>query len=123
MSAYLELSSLAEVEAILSKGLKPEIQTLETERMIIGYVYFRNEENKRVLGVHNLFIKKRFRGQGLAGKFIRESFRLDLFDARVSINVMNDRMLNLITREFGHRLTPITEFLNYEIRYPSFIYR
>ena len=114
---------LAEIEAILNKELKPEIQTLETERMIIGYVYFRNEENKRVLGVHNLFIKKRFRGQGLAREFIRESFRLDLFDARVSINVMNDRMLNLIIREFGPRLTPITEFLNYEIRYPSFIYR
>jgi len=114
---------LTEVDAILNSELKPEIQTLETEKMIVGYVYYRNEENKRVLGVHNLFIKKRFRGRGLAGEFIRESFRLDLFDARVSINIMNDRMLNLITREYGHRLTPITKFLDYEIRYPSFIYR
>lgn len=111
---------LPEVSLILSSPLKPEIQTIETERMIVGYVYFRSEDGRRILVVHDLFLKKRFRGMGLASRFIDETFDLSLFDARVSINIMSDVMFKKITSNYEVR--PIDRCLEYQIEYPSFVY-
>lgn len=88
--------------------------------MIVGYVYFDSEKFGRTLCVHNLFVKKSFRRKGLAREFLNRSFDLELFDSRVSINIMDDSLLRFITGNFP--VKPLKEFLDYEIRYPSFVY-
>lgn len=111
---------LKEIELILNSELKTTIQTIESDRMIVGYVYFRTEDNRRALVVHDLFVKKRFRNQGLASQFIKESFDLSLFDVRISINIMSDVMYTMITKNYAVR--PIIRCLEYQIEYPSFVY-
>lgn len=111
---------MEEVQLIIQGPLKREIQTIETKRMIVGYVYFQSETLGRTLCVHNLFVKKSFRRKGLAKEFLIRSFDLNLFDSRVSINIMNEPLMKFITERFA--VKPVKEFLDYEIRYPSFVY-
>lgn len=113
-------TTMKEITSILNSELKKSVQTIETERMIVGYVYFLTEDGRRALVVHDLFVKKRFRNQGLASQFIKESFDLSLFDMRISINIMSDVMYRMITSQYSVR--PISKCLDYQIEYPSFVY-
>lgn len=114
------MSLTEEMKMILEGCLTSTIQTIETSRMIVGYVYFRCLDGRRVLVVHDLFVKRRYRNRGLAKQFIRESFDLRNVDVRVSINIMNDIMYNLITTTYD--VKPIKKCLEYQIVYPSFAF-
>lgn len=111
---------LPEVASILQSQLKREIQTIDSERMVVGYVYFETGDGRRALVVHDLFVKKKFRNQGLATRFIEETFDLSLFDVRISINIMSDIMHTMITNKYS--VKPIQKCLEYQIEYPSYAF-
>jgi GNAT superfamily N-acetyltransferase len=76
----------------------------------------------KVLGFYMISLKKRYQGQGIGSKIIKESMSWvdkGIIDGRVSLNVISPIADGILGK---YKVEKIKRFVDIELEYPSYIY-